>query len=96
MLVILEKNVRDVRAIWQVLWQGFRLPPFAAEDVIRQARRYKSRRELTRALKLVARADMALRSNPPSKRLVLEQLVMQLAEEPKASMPEWQQDELPV
>ncbi|HEV3316889.1 MAG TPA: DNA polymerase III subunit delta [Candidatus Angelobacter sp.] len=96
MLVILEKNVRDVRAIWQVLWQGFRLPPFAAEDVIRQARRYKSRRELTRALKLIARADMALRSNPPSKRLVLEQLVMQLAEEPKASIPEWQQDELPV
>jgi DNA polymerase-3 subunit delta len=96
MLVILEKNVRDVRAIWQVLWQGFRLPPFAAEDIIRQARRYKSRRELTRALKLIARADMALRSNPPSKRLVLEQLVMQLAEEPKASIPEWQQDELPV
>jgi DNA polymerase-3 subunit delta len=96
MLVILEKNVRDSRAIWQALWQGFRLPPFAADDVIRQARRYKSRRELTRALKLVARADMALRSNPPSKRLVLEQLVMQLAEEPKAAMPEWQQDELPV
>jgi DNA polymerase-3 subunit delta len=47
MLVILEKNVRDSRAIWQALWQGFRMPPFAAEDVIRQARRYKSRRELT-------------------------------------------------
>jgi DNA polymerase-3 subunit delta len=56
MLVILEKNVRDSRAIWQALWQGFRLPPFAAEDVIRQARRYKSRRDLTRALKLIARA----------------------------------------
>ena len=50
MLVILEKNVRTYRAIWQALWQGFRLPPFAAEDVIRQARRYKSRRDLTRAL----------------------------------------------
>jgi DNA polymerase-3 subunit delta len=96
MLVILEKNVRDSRAIWQALWQGFRLPPFAADDVIRQARRYKSRRELTRALKLVAHADMALRSNPPSKRLVLEQLVMQLAEEPNPRVPEWRQDELPV
>jgi hypothetical protein len=42
MLVILEKNVRDSRAIWQALWQGFRMPPFAADDVIRQARRYKS------------------------------------------------------
>ncbi len=42
MLVILERNVRDSRALWQALWQGFRLPPFAAEDVIKQARRYKS------------------------------------------------------
>ncbi len=96
MLVILEKNVRDSRAIWQALWQGFRVPPFAAEDIIRQARRYQSRRELTRALKLIARADMALRTNPPSKRLVLEQLVMQLADEPKPTVSEWKQEELPV
>jgi len=85
MLVILEKNVRDSRAIWQALWQGFRMPPFAAEDVIRQARRYKSRRELTRALRLIARADMELRSQPPDKRLVLERLVLELASDPKPS-----------
>jgi DNA polymerase III subunit delta len=96
MLVIVEKNVRDARAIWQALWQGFRLPPFAAEDVIRQARRYKSRRELTRALRLIARADFALRTNPPSKRLVLENLVTQLCEEPKTVSSLWQQEELPV
>ena len=96
MLVILEKNVRDSRAIWQALWQGFRVPPFAAEDIIRQARRYKSRRELTRALRLIARADVQLRSNPPSKRMVLEQLVIHLASEPKVATSEWQQDELPV
>src|SRR5437762_621833 len=83
MLVILEKNVRDSRAIWQALWQGFRVPPFAAEDIIRQARRYKSRRDLTYALRLVARADLAIRSNPPSKWLVLEKLVLELASEPK-------------
>src|SRR5215467_9587153 len=94
MLVILERNVRDTRTIWQVLWQGFRVPPFAAEDIIRQARRYKSRRDLTRALKLIARADVSLRSNPPTKRLVLEQLVMQLCEEEKVLMPEWQQASL--
>jgi len=82
MLVILERNVRDSRAIWAALWQGFRMPPFAAEDLIRQARRYKSRRELTRALRLVARADIELRSSPPDKRLVLERLVMALATEP--------------
>src|SRR5438045_9205227 len=69
MLVVLEKNVRDSRAIWQVLWQGFRVPPFAADDLIRQARRSQSRRELTLALRLVARADPPLPSNPPSKRL---------------------------
>ena len=82
MLIILEKNVRDSRAIWAVLWQGFRMPPFAAEDLIRQARRYKSRRELTRALRLVARADLELRSSPANKLLVLERLVLALATEP--------------
>src|ERR1700734_2326809 len=89
MLVILEKNVRDSRAIWQALWQGFRMPPFAADDLIRQARRYKSRRELTRALRLVARADLELRSSPPDKRLVLERLVYELASEPKPSASAW-------
>ena len=83
MLVILEKNVRDSRAIWQALWQGFRMPPFAADDLIRQARRYKSRSELTRALRLIARADLELRSSPPDKRLVLERLVLELASEPR-------------
>ncbi|MGA9062175.1 MAG: DNA polymerase III subunit delta [Terracidiphilus sp.] len=89
MLVILEKNVRDSRAIWQALWQGFRLPPFAADDLIRQARRYKSRRELTLALRLVARADLELRSSPPDKRLVLERLIYELASEPKPSPAAW-------
>ena len=89
MLVILEKNVRDSRAIWQALWQGFRMPPFAADDLIRQARRYKSRRELTRALRLIARADLELRSSPPDKRMVLERLVYDLASESKAAAPSW-------
>ena len=83
MLIISEKNVRDPRAIWQVLWQGFRMPPFAAEDLIKQARRYKSRRELTRAIRLVARADLELRSSPANKLLVLERLVLDLSTEPK-------------
>lgn len=96
MLVILERNVRDSRALWQALWQGFRIPPFAAEDVIRQARRYKSRRELTSAIRRVARADLALRSNPPSKRLILENLVLDLTAEPKLQEAAWMQNELPV
>ncbi len=97
MLVISEHNVRDSRALWQVLWQGFRVPPFAADDIVRQTRRYKSRRELTRAIRLIARADLALRSSPPSKRLVLENLVLQLSSEPKSNeRSPWQQEELPV
>jgi DNA polymerase-3 subunit delta len=85
MLVILEKNVRDPKAIWQALWQGFRMPPFAAETLIRQARRYKSSREITRALRLIARADLELRSQPPDKRLVLERLVFDLTKEARAA-----------
>jgi DNA polymerase-3 subunit delta len=84
MLIILEKNVRDSRDLWAALWQGFRMPPFAAEDLIRQARRYKSRRELTRALRLVAKADLELRSSPANKLLVLERLILALAAEPAA------------
>jgi DNA polymerase-3 subunit delta len=95
MLVILERNVRDQRMLWAALWQGFRVPPFAADDIIRQARRYKSKRELTRAIRLIAKTDLALRSNPVSKRFVLERLVFDLIAQPK---PEslWMQEELPV
>ncbi|MBZ5629329.1 MAG: DNA polymerase III subunit delta [Acidobacteriia bacterium] len=96
MLVIFEKRVRDSRALWQALWQGFRVPPFAAEGILRQARRYKSRRELTRALRLIARADLDLRSNPPSKRLILERLVLDLCAEPHAAEASWEQQQLPV
>jgi len=96
MLVILERNVRDQRMLWAALWQGFRVPPFAADDIIRQARRYKSKRELTQAIRLVAKTDLALRSNPPNKRLVLEKLVLDLTAEPKPEIPGWSQEELPV
>ncbi len=96
MLVILERNVRDQRMLWAALWQGFRVPPFAADDIIKQARRYKNRRELTRAIRLVAKADLALRSNPVSKRMVLERLVMELTAEPKVDAPGWMQEQLPV
>jgi len=96
MLIILERNVRDQRMLWAALWQGFRVPPFAADDIIKQARRYKNRRELTRAIRLVAKADLALRSNPVSKRMVLERLVMELTSEAKLETPGWMQEQLPV
>ncbi len=96
MLVIFEKRVRDSRALWAALWQGFRVPPFAAEDILRQARRYKSRRDLTRALRLIARADLDLRSNPASKCLVLERLVLDLCAEARLAEAGWEQQQLPV
>jgi DNA polymerase III subunit delta len=94
MLVILERNVRDQRMLWAALWQGFRVPPFAADDIIKQARRYKSRRELTRAIRLVAKADLALRSNPVSKRMVLEKLIMDLTAAAPVESPGWMQESI--
>jgi DNA polymerase III subunit delta len=94
MLVILERNVRDQRMLWAALWQGFRVPPFAADDIIKQARRYKSRRELTRAIRLVAKADLALRSNPVSKRMVLEKLVMDLTAAAAVETQGWMQESI--
>jgi len=79
MLVLNEKQVKDQRAMWQVLWPGFRVAPFAADALIAQARRYRDRSELTRGLRMIAKADLELRSSPPDKRLVLERLVMRLA-----------------
>jgi DNA polymerase-3 subunit delta len=79
MLILNEKQVKDQRAMWQVLWPGFRVAPFAADALIAQARRYRDRGELTRGLQWIAKADIELRSSPPDKRLVLERLVMRLA-----------------
>ena len=79
MLVLNEKQVKDQRAMWQVLWPGFRVAPFAADALIAQARRYRDRGELTRGLRLIAKADLELRSSPADKKLVLERLVMRLA-----------------
>lgn len=79
MLVLNEKKVKDQRSMWQVLWPGFRVAPFAADALIAQARRYKDRTELARGLRLIAAADLELRSSPADKKLVLERLVMRLA-----------------
>ncbi len=84
MLILHEKNVRDSRAVWTVLWQGFRMPPYAVDDLLTQTRRYKTRTSLAEALRLVARADLEIRSSPVDKSLVLERLVLDLATESKA------------
>ena len=85
MLILNERQVKDQRAIWQVLWPGFRPAPFAADALIAQARRYRNRTELTQAIRAIARADQDLRSNPPDKRLVLERLVLALSGKAPAS-----------
>ena len=85
MLVLHEKQVKDQRAMWQVLWPGFRVAPFAADALIAQARRFRDRGELTRGLRLIAHADLELRSSPADKRLVLERLVLRLAGKAQAA-----------
>jgi DNA polymerase-3 subunit delta len=79
MIVLHEKQVKDQRAMWQVLWPGFRVAPFAADALIAQARRYRDRSELARGLQWIAKTDLELRSGPADKKLVLERLVMRLA-----------------
>ena len=86
MLVLNEKRVTDQRAMWQVLWPGFRVAPFAADALIAQARRYRDRGELLRGLRWIAKADVELRSGPPDKRLVLERLVMRLSGNARADV----------
>lgn len=88
MLVLNERQVKDQRAMWQVLWPGFRVAPFAADALIAQARRYRDREELTRGLQSIARADIELRSSPPDKRLVLERLVLRLCSRRFAELPD--------
>ena len=79
MILLNERQVKDQRAMWQVLWPGMRVAPHAADALIAQARRYKDRSELQRGLRAIAKADLELRSSPPDKRLVLERLVLRLA-----------------
>ena len=79
MAILHERQVKDQRAMWQVLWPGFRVAPHAADALIAQARRYRNRAELFGGIQAIARADLELRSGPPDKRLVLERLVLRLA-----------------
>jgi len=58
------------------------------DALIAQARRYRDRGELTRGLRLIAKADLELRSSPADKRLVLERLVMRLAGKARESQME--------
>ncbi len=46
MLILHEKNVRDSRQVWTHLWPGFRMPPYAVDDLLAQTRRYKQRSQL--------------------------------------------------
>ncbi len=85
MLILNEKQVRDQRGMWPVLWPGFRVAPFAADALIAQARRFRDRGELTSGLRWIAKADQELRSSPPDKRLVLERLVMRLTGQGRAA-----------
>ena len=63
-------------------------------DILDASAECETNGKLTRALRLLARADLALRSNPVTKRLVLEKLVIDLCAEPAQIASQWTQEQL--
>jgi DNA polymerase-3 subunit delta len=93
-LVARERRARDRGMLYSVLPEGLKPPGFAADDVLELARRLPSD-TLTRGIMLMQRADVWLRSNPPSARLVVEQVLLDLTAA-EAERSAWNQQELPA
>lgn len=91
-LVLREKRVRDRSQLYAVLPEGLRPPAFAADDILDLAQRM-SEKQLMRGIDLLQRADVDLRSNPLSARLLFEQIVFDLTSAPERPNP-WQQEAL--
>lgn len=76
-LICREESVRDRGALYRLLPEGLRPPGFAADDVLALAQ-HMNAPALRRTLPRLHRADVELRSSPPSVPLVLERAVMDL------------------
>lgn len=76
-LIVQQERARDRGALYRVLPEGLRPPGFAADAVLSIAQRMAPE-ALRRALPELHRADVALRSSPPSVQLLLERTVMAL------------------
>ena len=78
LILLKEKKVREPRQAANILW-GVRLPASQSSlpTMLEQARN-TSGRVLLHSLRLAYEAEVALRSSPPSDRIILERLVLQL------------------
>ena len=78
LILLREKKVRDPRQASSALWSaGLPAPQHMLPSLIEQARRIKGRNLLS-ALAAAYDAEIALRSSPPSDRIILERFVLQL------------------
>ncbi len=90
-LKILSLLIRHYRQLWKArelqvagrasgeIARGAGVPPFVVEGLISQGRRY-SRADFRRAFKLFVTADLAMKSSGSQPEVVLERLLLQLAE----------------
>lgn len=76
-LILRQQRVQDRSELYRVLPEGLRPPGFAADTVLRLGRALPEARLIEGVRRLHA-ADVALRSNPPSARLVFEELIFAL------------------
>ena len=80
LILIQESRAGDVRIASKVLWEAkLPAPQRLVQGFFRQAGRFP-RQVLVHGLKRAYEADLALRSTPPSERLILEMFVLELME----------------
>lgn len=91
-LLLRQQKVRDRSRLYTVLPDGLRPPSFAADDVLQLSQRLPDS-ALLHGIELLQQADVAIRSNPLSLRLVLEQVILDLTAPPETQSA-WRQQEL--
>lgn len=91
-LILRQQKVRDRGRLYSVLPDGLRPPSFAADDVLQMSQRLPEA-VLMRGMELLQQADVAIRSNPLSMRLVIEQVILDLTAPPETQSA-WRQQEL--
>lgn len=78
-LIARQHKVRDAGELYRVLPEGLRPPSFGAETVVKVARALPAPR-LRSGIRGLHAADIALRSSPPSARLLFEQWLLAVCE----------------
>lgn len=85
-LIARQQQARDTGALYRVLPEGLRPPGFGADAVLRVARALPAAR-LRSGIRGLHAVDVALRSSPPSPRLLFEQWLFSVCEAASAPLP---------